>query len=97
MSGFDERYQALRTRFVERSRADLPVLLAAAAEPAGDVPALRMVVHRMSGAAGTFGFPEISRLAGEVDDQLIETGSVDLDVLLALTRAVEGLTSGGQI
>lgn len=92
MSDFDARYQQLRQRFVERSKGDLPILAAAANDPAGtDVDALRLTVHRMSGAAGTFGYPDLSVLAGEVDDQLI-TGFVDPAALRTLIAAVQALT-----
>lgn len=91
MSEFDDRYQALRRRFVERCRLDLAVLEQAAA---GSVEAevLRATVHRLSGAAGTFGYPDLSRLAGEVDDALIEHGRASDEALAELTDAVRVLT-----
>ncbi len=91
MSEFDDRYQALRRRFVERCRLDLAVLEHALS---GTVEAevLRATVHRLSGAAGTFGYPDLSRLAGEVDDALIEHGRADATQLADLVRAVRVLT-----
>lgn len=91
MSQFDDRYQALHRRFVARCREDLAVLEAAVA---GTVPAdvLRATVHRLSGAAGTFGYPELSRLAGAVDDALIEHGRAEAAQLSELTAAVRVLT-----
>lgn len=70
MSDFDENYERLRRRFIERSRGDLAVIRAER-----DPAKLRPVVHRLSGAAGTFGYVELSRLAGEVDDVLVEGGA----------------------
>ena len=91
MSEFDDRYQALRRRFVERCREDLAVLESAVGEEV-EAEALRATVHRLSGAAGTFGYPELSRLAGEVDDALIEHGRVTDEALAELTDAVRVLT-----
>lgn len=93
MSEFDDRYQALRRRFIERCGEDLSVLEAAVAGTVtSDV--LRATVHRLSGAAGTFGYPDLSRLAGDVDDALIERGQADAAQLSELTAAVRVLTSG---
>ncbi len=93
MSEFDDRYQALRRRFVERCREDLAVL-EAATDGAVEAEALRATVHRLSGAAGTFGYPELSRLAGVVDDELILSGGTSEDPLAALVAAVRVLTRG---
>ncbi len=93
MSEFDDRYEALRRRFVERCREDLVVLEQATAG-AVEAGALRSTVHRLSGAAGTFGYLELSRLAGEVDDALIEDGKADAAQLAALVEAVRVLTCG---
>jgi HPt (histidine-containing phosphotransfer) domain-containing protein len=67
LSGFDEKYERLKQRFIERTRQDLEVI-----RVERDPAKLRPVVHRLSGAAGTFGYQELSRLAGEVDDVLVE-------------------------
>ena len=90
MSDFDARYQALQQRFVERSTGDLPALAAAANDPATPPEAIRMLVHRMSGAAGTFGYHDLSKLAGEVDDQLM-AGVLDPAALRRLIEAVKRL------
>jgi HPt (histidine-containing phosphotransfer) domain-containing protein len=91
MSEFDDRYQALRRRFVERCREDLAVLEAAVAGTVA-TEVLRATVHRLSGAAGTFGYPELSRLVGVVDDALIEHGRADAAQLATLVDAVRVLT-----
>lgn len=91
MTDFDARYQALRERFVERCRGDLAVL--EQAQGGGvDAESLRATVHRLSGAAGTFGYPELSRLAGVVDDELILSGVADEGSLGKLVMAVRVLT-----
>lgn len=90
MSEIEDRYQALRRRFIERCRQDLAVLEAALARDVAD-PALRATVHRLSGAAGTFGFPELSRIAGAMDDALIEHGRTEPAELARLIDAVRAL------
>ena len=86
---FDARYQALRRRFLDRCETDLPELEAAALEPeTADRAALRERLHKLAGAAGTFGFPELSRIAGETDDALMsEWASYDKE-LAELVEAV---------
>lgn len=91
MSAFDDRYQALRGRFVRRCAEDLPVL-EAALDGRVDGETLRQTVHRLSGAAGTFGYAELSRLAGLVDDQLVAGAEPSPDQLTSLVEAVRVLT-----
>jgi HPt (histidine-containing phosphotransfer) domain-containing protein len=84
LSEFDESYQQLRLRFLERTRQDL-VLIRAEHDPAK----LRPVVHRLAGAAGTFGFGALSRVAGEVDDVLVEGGAPSDTDMARLTGEIE--------
>lgn len=91
MSGFDERYEALKARFVTRCAGDLPVL-ERALEGGVDAETLRITVHRLSGAAGTFGYHDLSRLAGVVDDRLVEGKAVSKAELTPLVEAVQVLT-----
>lgn len=93
MSSFDERFEALRARFVRRCARDLPVL-EAGLEDRADPDALRSTVHRLSGAAGTFGYAELSRLAGAVDDRLVVGEIVPRADLVQLVEAVRVLTRG---
>lgn len=93
MTDFDARYLDLRRRFVARSLADLPILEQAAQglEPVHP-ETLRMTVHRLAGAAGTFGYRELSQAAGEVDDLLMESDAPPterLRGLIAMVRALE--------
>jgi HPt (histidine-containing phosphotransfer) domain-containing protein len=72
VSEFEARYQALRNRFLLRCAEDLAKLEAAAVDlTAAEPQALRLTVHRLAGASGTFGFPELGAIAGEADDALI--------------------------
>lgn len=88
MTDFDENYERLRRRFIERSRGDLAEIRAER-----DPAKLRPVVHRLSGAAGTFGYVELSRLAGEVDDVLVEGGAPSDAELARLIEALERTVS----
>ena len=82
---------ALRERFVERARTDLEVLRRPAADPAETA----RLVHRLSGAAGMFGFAEVSRLAAAVDDEIHAGGPPSEGALAALIAAVEALPQPG--
>lgn len=55
--------EVLRAQFIDRCRTDLAKLETL---PEGDdeVPP---IVHRLAGAAGSFGFPQVSRIAAEID------------------------------
>jgi len=86
---FDARLQALKQRFLLRSAGDLEVIERALSEPASvGREELRQVVHRLAGAAGTFGYAELSRIAGEADDALVLNQA---DVGPELARLAEGL------
>ncbi|HEY3812724.1 MAG TPA: Hpt domain-containing protein [Caulobacteraceae bacterium] len=69
------KFAALRERFLVRTAADLKAIEAALANPATlDAASMRSLVHRLSGAAGTFGFPKLSEAAGAADDALMGLG-----------------------
>jgi HPt (histidine-containing phosphotransfer) domain-containing protein len=83
----------LRQKFVLRSRADLAALLAHRSGEPLSPEVLYQLVHRLSGAGGTFGFPEVSAEAEAVEARLSAGGDgagTELDRLLAaLSRAVD--------
>ena len=83
----DDPLAALRARFLQRSRADLDLLRASPL----DRSAIAAVVHRLSGAAGMFGFPEVSRLAARVDDQIQAGEPVDEVAMRELVTGLEAL------
>jgi HPt (histidine-containing phosphotransfer) domain-containing protein len=84
VTDFDESYRRLKRRFIDRCREDLAEIRAD-----GDRTRLRPVVHRLSGAAGTFGFQDLSALAGEVDDVLVEGGQPSSEALSRLVDELE--------
>lgn len=57
--------EQLRIRFVERCRHDLATLKLT--DLAGDAGAIRVIVHRLAGAAATFGYAEAGRASLRVD------------------------------
>lgn len=90
MTGFDDKLAGLRARFLDRCRTDLPLLEAAAARPqAADAEELRFCVHRLAGAAGTFGFPDLSAAAGDADDELVQGRAPSPDQLRRVVELVK--------
>jgi HPt (histidine-containing phosphotransfer) domain-containing protein len=71
MSSADPLAQ-LKTRFVARGADDLAVLRGHLHGARLDAAALRFTVHRLSGAAGTLGYPEVSAAAGQAEDDLLD-------------------------
>jgi HPt (histidine-containing phosphotransfer) domain-containing protein len=78
----------LRAKFIERCRSDLAVLR----RGAGDGE-MRHAVHRLAGAGGVFGFPEISDLARRLDDQAQTGEAFDSTDLHALVTALEAVSA----
>jgi HPt (histidine-containing phosphotransfer) domain-containing protein len=76
--------EALRTLFEERCRADLARLKAAPGEQE-----LVVIVHNLAGSAGSFGFPEISAIAGDLDARLRNGERSSPALLEGLIRALE--------
>ena len=74
---------AFRARFLDRCRAELPILR----DPAH--PDFRKTVHGLNGAAGTFGFPDISAKAEPVDEALADGRPPDPADIEALITTVE--------
>lgn len=68
MSDFDGRMAALRRQFLERTRLDLALFLAAT--KLGDAAEIRSISHRIAGIAGVFGYAELGRKARSVEDAL---------------------------
>jgi HPt (histidine-containing phosphotransfer) domain-containing protein len=86
MSEYDERFQQLRRRFIDRSADDLNVL-----RGERNRETLRPVVHRLAGAAGTFGYTELSADAGLVDDALVEGRDPEPEIMDRLIASLEAL------
>lgn len=94
----DSRLAPLRTSFVRRVREDAARLvtyrlpLASQERSSAGLAAIRTIAHGLAGAAGIYGFAEISDAAGALENEVIaelaggSTGQVGeaLDTLLAL-------------
>lgn len=76
--------ELLRGQFIERCRTDLDRL--AMLEPGH--PDIGMIAHRLAGAAGSFGYPEISEAAAVVDDRVRYGPTPSADEIRTLRRAL---------
>ena len=75
-------FETLKQRFISRCRSDLELVheLTLDASRATD-PTVRTVVHRLSGIAGSLGYPDLSDIAKRVDDGfLMAAGPAPEDV-----------------
>ncbi|MET3780763.1 HPt (histidine-containing phosphotransfer) domain-containing protein [Brevundimonas sp. 1080] len=79
----------LRARFLERCEDDVARLQDLLAQDDLGAELMRGLVHSLSGAAGTFGFPEISLAAGAVDDVFAVGGTPSHDEVDRLIRTME--------
>ena len=82
----------LRQQFVLRSREDLAALTQHVQAKPLTPEELYLTVHRLAGAGGTFGFPEVSIEAELVEAELLDgadgTGSQLDPLIAALSSAV---------
>jgi len=78
---------ALKARFVARAGDDLAVLRAGAG-----AAQMQVLIHRLSGTAGAFGFAELSRLAAVVDDRLHVGEPPAATDMAALLRELESVS-----
>ncbi|NBW11747.1 MAG: Hpt domain-containing protein [Caulobacteraceae bacterium] len=83
----------LRARFRLRAAEDLTRLQAL--RQAGDAAELRRLAHGISGAAGTFGFPDLSEAAGRIDDDYVAGQTPTSEAFARLERALEAAAASG--
>jgi HPt (histidine-containing phosphotransfer) domain-containing protein len=91
-----DHLDSLRLRFIERCRGELRSLrdirdapLPESEGTPGDT--LVRTVHGLAGAGATFGFPEVSRRAGDLETLLLEKNSPDVDRRRALDHLIATL------
>ncbi|MFT4254782.1 MAG: Hpt domain-containing protein [Caulobacter sp.] len=77
----------LRAKFLARVGEDLALLRSAEAS----IKDRHYVVHRLAGAAGVFGYAEVTELARDLDDLLLADGDAPPEAFSALIAALEGL------
>lgn len=82
----DPPLAALRVRFLDRCRRDLRRL-----EDGVRGEELDLLVHRLAGIAGVFGFPEVSEIAGRIDRARSEGVMPSPAELEALKQALQSL------
>ncbi len=93
---FDARFRELRTRFLDRCADDLVEIEFAIATPQSfERDKLRAVVHRLAGAAGTFGFASLSAAAGAADDVLMTADGVLGDELTHVVAELKAAIASG--
>lgn len=81
--------EALKRRFLDRCASDLSVLQRVLETPEAVAPGeLKDVVHKMSGAAGVFGFARLSDLARRLDDELAQGAPPSAEKVKALIDAL---------
>ena len=87
----------LRQQFVLRCREDLAVLVQHRRERLLTPQDLYLAVHRLAGAGGTFGFPEVSDEAERVEAELLKgadgTGC-QLDALIDALASATATSAG---
>lgn len=78
----------LRARFLTRCEGDLARIERLLDGQPLDTGELRALVHGLAGAAGTFGFPDISEAAGDCDDAFALDRLPDRDRVETLANAI---------
>lgn len=86
MTQFDQKMEALRTRFISRAGSEIAALCEAHIEQ--DDAAMRQIAHSLAGNAGLFGWPELGQRAREFEELLDRPASAEevrakLDAVLA--------------
>jgi HPt (histidine-containing phosphotransfer) domain-containing protein len=70
----EQALDALRQQFVRRTRDDLHVLERHRLGERLTPQQLHLMVHRLAGAGGTFGFPDVSTRAADLETELLDGG-----------------------
>jgi HPt (histidine-containing phosphotransfer) domain-containing protein len=84
--------EQLRERFQRRAAVDLETLRRWAGDPRANGEDLHQLVHRLAGAAGTFGFHRLSELAAKAEDAIVTEGD---DLSSAIAALIEELQRVG--
>ena len=89
MNDLAEAMDRLRERFLVRAAGDLVDLRRWARDPPAHAEDLHALVHRLAGAAGTFGFHRLSDLAKCAEDALVAGASSPKAALEGLIEDLE--------
>ncbi len=83
--------ERLQRQFIARCRAELEQLRTLAAHD----PELGLIAHRLAGAAGSFGYQEVSETAAVVDDRTRYGRGPAPDEIQALIQSLEKAVARG--
>jgi hypothetical protein len=88
-------FGTIRERFRRRCADDLALVRASLIDP-GELagPKFQTVIHQMSGMAGSIGFDDLSRIAGEMDEVLAAGGVPEPADLHRLESALSDIATG---
>lgn len=89
-----DRLEALRQRFRTRCVADRHAIQVWLDNRCGGSREIEGIIHNLAGAAGTFGYPEIHRIAAQMDDQFRLRQHIKPGDVLALLEALDAALSG---
>jgi HPt (histidine-containing phosphotransfer) domain-containing protein len=84
--------EQLRVRFYARAAADMVALRRWSKDPAAHKSDLHLLVHRLAGAAGTFGFHRLSEIAAKAEDAILTDAP---DRLVAVANLIDELARVG--
>jgi HPt (histidine-containing phosphotransfer) domain-containing protein len=82
--------EGLRRRFLQRAAGDLALLLRYG-EGDATLEEVKFAVHRLNGAAGSFGYPEVSTAASWVETEWPAGGAPGGERMSALISALQAL------
>lgn len=81
----DDSLELLRLRFIARCQTELDQLRTLAPND----PELGVIAHRLSGSAGSFGYPTVSETASVVDDRVRSGADPTADEIESLIGCLE--------
>lgn len=94
----DDPLLAVRQQFRTRCADDLRSLRAAIRDPDAFVtPAFQRMVHRISGIAGSLGFPQLSTLAAEIERACRQGAAPDEELLLLFEESLSGTAAPSSV
>lgn len=91
MNDIAEALDRLHSRFLVRAADDLDNLRRWTIDPPAHADDVHRLVHRLAGAAGTFGFRRLSDLAASAEDALVTGGSNRTAALADVVEELERL------
>jgi CheY-like chemotaxis protein/HPt (histidine-containing phosphotransfer) domain-containing protein len=96
----DDAMARLLIRFVSKLPERVARIESLARE--NDLENLRQAVHQLRGAAGGYGFPQVTELAGRTENSIrdgdpVEMIKKEVDLLVELVRSIDGYDPRGEI